>query len=305
MAADIQFETLSMPADRLQTLHSAVEVLRDIPDVAGVVLGGSWASGCARPDSDLDIGVYYRQQAPFSVEEVRRAALSISTPGTDPVVAGFYEWGPWVNGGAWIQTPSGKVDFLYKNLDQIETVISDAKRGQWRHDYDQQPPYGFRSVVLLGETAITVPLHDPEGALATLKKSVEEYPEPLRDRIIQESLWGAEFSLWACCGYSASADVYNAAGCMVRVAQFLVHALFAMNQRYFVSDKAAGRLIAQFPICPRDFMTRLNGILSRPGATPGELHEAAATLGELWHEAVELTDGAYQARYDLHALPAS
>jgi hypothetical protein len=38
-----------------------------------------------------------------------------------PVVTGTYEWGPWVNGGAWIQTSAGKVDFLYKNLDQVRT----------------------------------------------------------------------------------------------------------------------------------------------------------------------------------------
>jgi hypothetical protein len=279
-----------------------VLALRNLPNVVAVVLGGSWASGCARPESDLDIGVYYRQKAPFSVEEVRRAALSISTPGTDPVIAGFYEWGPWVNGGAWIQTPSGKVDFLYKNLDQIESTIADAHRGIWSHDFDQQPPFGFRSVVLLGETAISVPLYDPDGIIAALKQSVAEYPEPLRVRVIQECLWGAEFSLWALRGFASSADVYNAAGCMTRVAQFLVHALFALNRRYFVSDKAAGRLISQFPLSPRDFVGRLNAILSCTGATPGELKAVSATLGEFWHQVVELTEGAYQARYDLDVL---
>jgi hypothetical protein len=35
------------------------------------------------------------------------------------------------------------------------------------------------------------------------------------------------------------ADVYNATGCMTRVAHFLVHALFALNKEYFVSDKYA------------------------------------------------------------------
>jgi hypothetical protein len=40
---------------------------------------------------------------------------------------------------------------------------------------------------------------------------------------------------------------YNAAGCMTRVAQFLVHALFALNEEYFVSDKYADRLLEVWP----------------------------------------------------------
>jgi hypothetical protein len=206
--------------------------------------------------------VYYRERSPFSVDEVRFAAQKICTAGSVPVVTGTYEWGPWVNGGAWIQTPSGKVDFLYKNLDQVHTVIEEAQRGIWRHDYDQQPPYGFRSIVFLGETSICVPLYDPEGAIGELKKSVAEYPEPLRNRIVQETLWGAEFTLWSCRTFSFSADVYNAVGCMTRVAQLLVQALFALNRRFFVSDKYASKVIDRFALRPRDFMSRLAGVLS-------------------------------------------
>jgi len=62
-------------------------------------------------------------------------------------------------------------------------------------------------VVYFGETFICVPLHDPEGEIARLKKSVAEYPERLRNRIVQESLWGAEFSLRFCGTFANSADV--------------------------------------------------------------------------------------------------
>jgi predicted nucleotidyltransferase len=106
---------LNLPAEKLRTLDSAVAALRNVPNVVGIVLGGSYACGFARPDSDLDIGVYYRETSPLNVEEVRSAARRICIVGSVPVVTGPYEWGPWVNGGAWIQTPAGKVDFLYKN----------------------------------------------------------------------------------------------------------------------------------------------------------------------------------------------
>jgi len=131
------------------------------------------------------------------------------------------------------------VDFLYRSLHQVERVIEEGRRGVCRHDYDQQPPYGFRSVVYFGETHICVPVHEPGGEIARLKQSISKYPEPLRDRIVQDSLWGAEFSLPFCRSFGNAADVYNAVGCMTRAGQFLVHALFALNSEYFVSDKYA------------------------------------------------------------------
>jgi hypothetical protein len=288
----------NLPAEKLQMLHSAVEALQSLSNVVAIVLGGSYACGFARPDSDIDIGLYYRETSPLSVDEVRSVAERICTAGSMPIVTGTYEWGSWVNGGAWIHTSVGKVDFLYKNLDQVRTVIEEAWRGIWRHDYDQQPPYGFRSVVYLGETSICVPLYDPEGEVGRLKKSVAEYPEPLRNGIVQETLWGAEFSLRFCRTFADSGDVYNAAGCMTRVAQYLIQALFALNQTFFVSDKYASRLIEDFALSPGEFTTRLARVLSNLGGNPTELRRSSELLGALWRETVELTAGKYRPRYD-------
>jgi len=128
-------------------LNDIVDRVRSVPNVVAVVLGGSFARGLARSESDVDIGLYYREASPFLVDHLRSVAESICLPGSIPTVTNFYEWGPWVNGGAWIQTPAGEVDFLYRNLDQVKAVIEEGCRGVCHHDYDQQPPYGFRSVV--------------------------------------------------------------------------------------------------------------------------------------------------------------
>lgn len=293
---------LNMPAEKLGMLHVIAEALQNVPNVVAVVLAGSHASGFARPGSDIDVGVYYREAAPFSIEHVRSIAGSISTPGTVPTVTEMYGWGPWVNGGAWIQTPVGKVDFLYRNLDQVQKVLEEGRQGTWRHDYDQQPPYGFRSVVYFGETFMCVPLHDPDGEIARLKQSVTEYPAALKNRIIEDSLWGAEFSLRFSRTFEDSADVYNAAGCMTRVAQFLVHTLFALNEEYFVSDKYAGRLLEQFALRPRDFTPRLADVLSKPGSNSTELRRSSEFLSALWLETVALTAGTYKPRFDLSAV---
>lgn len=186
---------LNMPAEKLRTVEAMAEAFQNVSNVVAVVLGGSYARGFARPDSDIDMDIYYRQASPCSVDQMRSVAEMFCKVGSVPIVTGPVRVGP-LNGGAWIQTPVGKVDFLYRNLDQVQVVIGEGRQGGvWRHDYDQQPPYGFRSVVYLGETFICVPIHDPEGEIVRLKESVAEYPELLRNRIVQESLWGAEISL--------------------------------------------------------------------------------------------------------------
>jgi hypothetical protein len=288
-----------MPADKMQVLLATVQQLQGVTNVVAVVLGGSYALGTARPGSDIDVGIYYREALPLPVEQIRAISQRLCTPGTNPVVTEAYGWGLWVNGGAWIQTPAGKVDLLYRNLDQVERVIDEGCRGVWHHDFDQQPPFGFRSVIYFGETSICMPLFDPEGEIARVKKLVATYPERLKNRIIQESLWNAEFSLRICQVFASSGDVYNSAGCVTRVAQFLVHALFALNEVYFVSDKYATELVEEFALAPFEFTARLAQVLSRPGSTANELHMSLDLLAELWHETVALTNAQYQPRYDL------
>jgi predicted nucleotidyltransferase len=294
----------SLSPEKAGMLTTITESLRNVPNVAAIVLGGSHASGLARPDSDMDLGIYYREAHPFSIRDVQTIAERASLPNSVPVVTGFYGWGAWVNGGAWFQTRAGKVDFLFRKIEQVESVIEEGRAGIWRHDYDQQPPYGFRSVVYFGETHMCIPLHDPDDEIAKLKQAVAEYPAALKDRIVQDSLWLAEFSFLLCRKFSSTADVYNAAGCMTRIAQFLVHALFALNNEYFVSDKYANCRLDEFKIRPPDFTIRLAQILSKPGANAAELGSSIELLETLWREAVGFTEGSYKPRFQLDDLRA-
>jgi len=163
----------------------------------------------------------------------------------------------------------------------------------WRHDYDQQPPFGFRNFVYFGETHNCVPLHDPCGAIAELKTEVSKYPAALKTTILTDGFWGVEFTIWAREGYLASGDVFNAAGCMTRAAQYLIRALFALNEEYFLSDKHAMGILSGLAWIPREVVPRLNDALVR---------HSLAEIRRLWAESVALTDGAYVPRFDLTAF---
>lgn len=139
---------MELPNDKQKLLDHITDELKQIAGVKAIVLGGSYAAGLATEDSDLDIGIYYSEQNPFDIKEIKRVAEKYADHEL-PTVTGFYEWGLWVNGGAWINTVNGEVDFLYKNIDQIAKTIDNAKNGIWENNFEQQPPYGFSSIIFL------------------------------------------------------------------------------------------------------------------------------------------------------------
>src|SRR5262245_62922214 len=161
-----------------ELVSSLAKRLGTIRGIKAVALGGSHARGRAQPGSDIDLGLLYSEAAPFSVQSIRELAEVVNDT-AGPVVTSFYEWGPWVNGGAWLTIGRQRVDFIYRSLEHLERVISEAEAGRYELHYAQQPPFGFFSGTYLGEIAVSVPLFDPEACLDMLKRRVADYPEAM------------------------------------------------------------------------------------------------------------------------------
>lgn len=283
---------MNLPPEKQALLDAITVRLAAVPGVVAVVLGGSYARGTARPDSDLDVAMYYAEQSPFEIEDIRRAAAEISVAGP-PDVTDFYGWGPWVNGGAWIRTAAGKVDFLYRNLDQVRRTIDDAIRGITSHDFNQQPAYGFYSVTYLAETHVCVPLHDPAGHITSMKQRVAVYPPLLKEKVIASNLWLAEFSIAHAAGYAERGDVYAVSGALTRTASFLTQVLFALNETYFMNDKTAMLEIdagfhAARPLVPPGYVHDLSRLLAHLGEMPAELAASTRAARDLWTSVVAL-----------------
>jgi predicted nucleotidyltransferase len=71
-------DALPLLPDRRHLITDIVTGLRTIRGVTAIVLGSSYAMGTAGTHSDIDLGVYYADVEPFSIEEMRHVAHSVA-----------------------------------------------------------------------------------------------------------------------------------------------------------------------------------------------------------------------------------
>ncbi len=76
---------MNIPTEKQQLLDRVVTLLSGIEGVRAVVLGGSYARGMQHSGSDLDIGIYYYETAPFAIADIRAAAGANSASGAADV----------------------------------------------------------------------------------------------------------------------------------------------------------------------------------------------------------------------------
>ena len=261
--------------------------LAHVPGVVGVMLGGSRARGTHRPDSDWDLGVYYRGEPDLRALE----SLAAEVTGGPVEVYAPGAWGPWVNGGAWLVTPDGRhVDWILRDADRVRRVWEECRSGRFEIGVQAGHPLGFWSPAYPGEVALGQVLTDTGGELARLKAEAQDYPEPLREALTGAAVWDAGFSV-AMAGKSCAArDVLHAALCLSRAVGGLVQALHAHHRVWCLNEKGALAAAAALPATPPGLAGRAAALLGRLGGTEGELRQSLAEAERLVAEVRRVVD---------------
>jgi predicted nucleotidyltransferase len=268
-------------------IESIIDNIKTVDGLQAIVLGGSWASGRQHTDSDIDLGLYYNAGYPLDIHQVRNIANELNDL-PSPVVTDLGGWGRWVNGGAWLTIQGQRVDYLYRDIDFVSSVIDACNKGEIQSDYWQQPAYGFHSYMYCAETNICKIFYDPGGIIVALKTKVVQYPLPLKEKIIKNFTWSAQFTLEVAKKSARQGDVYFVAGSLTRAVSCLVQVLYALNETYFISDKRMYRDVEQFAVKPQNFAERMNRILGAPGRVREELEESLKATEALLSDTIAL-----------------
>ena len=228
-------------------LARIVPRLAEVPGIAGIVLGGSRARGTATAASDYDIGLYYGPHEPLDTARLLEIAKDLVDDPAAAAITPVGGWGPRMVGGGWLKVGGRKVDLLYRGVEPVRAVISACRAGQVSMGYQPGHPHGFCSAIWMGEVALCVPLHDPNGAIAELKAATTPYPDALRDALLKMLLWEILFSIENGEIAVARGEQTHIAGCTYRALCCIGQVLFALNRRYLINEKGALAEAASFP----------------------------------------------------------
>lgn len=267
-----------------QFIHHVVDRLQSIEGIVAIALGGSRARGTHTPKSDVDLGLYYQPENPPDLPSLNHLASELDDNHRTNLITPIGGWGKWINGGGWLRVEDIPVDFLYRDVAQVSQVINDCHAGEIAIDYQPGHPHGFVSSIYMGEVALCLPLHDPQGVLAALKAKTTPYPAKLKQATIDKFAWEISFSLVVAQKAVARGDVAYAAGCCFRSVACMNQVLFALNEAYLLNEKGATALANGFTLCPADYQQRVESAFALLAADAEAIKEAIAILDEIERE---------------------
>lgn len=262
-----------------EQVRSLADRLVEIPGLVAVLLGGSRARGEHTPESDFDLGLYYR--SPLDVAALGELARTVA--GDEARVTRPGEWGPWVDGGAWLTINDTAVDWIYRDLDRVHSAWQDARQGRFGFHAQAGHPLGVPDFAYVGEVALGVVLVDPTGELTELRQLASRYPARLTEALIG-GLWEASFLIDNARKAVSRGDTTYIAGCIFRAIGLCAHALHGHAGRWLINEKGAVASAARLPERPAEFGERAHSVLGRLGTGPTQLHAALDAAADLVQE---------------------
>ena len=232
--------------------------LAGLPGAVAVVLGGSRAAGTHRPDSDWDLGLYYRaSERAFDPQDVRSL-------GYQGHVSELGEWGPIVHGGAWLTIEGQPIDVLFRELDTIERWLGDARHGNFE-------------VLAQNGSIVGAPTYLPVGELAVCRPITGNVPRPDFPERLAAAAPGrwegrAGVSLLFARSHAGAEDVTCCSGMLAEAVLCVAHARLAQRREWVLGEKG---------LVHRAGLDQVQRLLACPGATRTELLATVGTVSEM------------------------
>ncbi|MBE1442891.1 nucleotidyltransferase domain-containing protein [Paenibacillus sp. OAS669] len=272
--------------DANSVISNIVDSLKQINGVSAIVLGGSRARGSDTPTSDIDVGIYYHSEEELDLARLRQSAAFLDDEHRENLITGIGEWGPWINGGGWLQVEQTPVDLLFRDYHKVSQVTEQCVKGDITIDYQPGHPHGFINAIYLAEIALCKVLWDPSGAIAELKCKTAPYPTLFQKAMIQKFFWEAGFSVDNGWKGIYKQDLSYIAGCCFRAVACLNQVLFAINETYLMNEKGATAIADSFNIVPGSYSSRVNEIFT----LIAENRESAAKALTMLRDLIQETD---------------
>ena len=179
-------------------------------------------------------------------------------------------WGPWVDGGGWLDVNGVRVDWIYRDVDRVQQAWADAQVG--RFSFHRQPGHqlGVPDFAYVGEVALGVVLADRTGEVTAVKRAAAVYPAALTTTLVA-GLWEPAFEVAAAQKATVREDTVYVAGVIVHALLLCAHALYGRAGQWLINEKGAIAGAGRLDVAPPDFAPRCHNVLAALGTRPEEL----------------------------------
>ena len=259
-------------------INEIVGQVSQVEGVSAIVLGGSRARGTHTAQSDIDLCIYYHPDHSLDLQALDQVAAEFDDNHQRGILTPIGEWGPWINGGGWLSVHSQPVDFLYRDLHQVGTVMDACHGGQVEMVYQPGHPYGFVSAIYMAEVALCQVLWEAKGQLTALKRKTLPYPSLLKKALIKKFAWEISFALGTAKKSINRTDIAYVAGGCFRGVMCLLQVVFALNEQYWLNEKGAVALADTFRLRPARLRARIEEAFTLLAAEGDALRAAIAVL---------------------------
>ncbi|MFC7456130.1 nucleotidyltransferase domain-containing protein [Brachybacterium sp. GCM10030267] len=243
-------------------LRRVADEVTGVPGIEAVVLGGSRARGTHHAGSDVDLGLYY-EAATLDVAALTRAARGVV--GAPVQVAGPGGWGPWVDGGAWLEVDGTAVDLILRDVERVREQRDRAIRGEIGFHWQLGHPLGFLDVTYAAEIATCRPLADPRRLVPQLRAGLDPYPAPLR-KALRENLSSAKFLMGGVAKATSRGDVGYVQLCCATALMWCALSWHGEADVWVTNEKGLIPAVAWLPLDTGGFAEKASAALAAIGA---------------------------------------
>ncbi|MCL2507700.1 MAG: DUF4037 domain-containing protein [Oscillospiraceae bacterium] len=226
-----------------------------------IALAGAHTKGTADADSDLDFYMIVEDVKPYG--EILEIIQSVADNVFSIYISSDFDETPY----------GGSIDFRYQGI-PIETTVHTASRlsqrvnecldGKFEIIPQTWTSNGYYTFIYLSELHFIQPLYDPNEVIKTYKSKLKQYPEKLRESIVdcffeRANTWLNNFHYESAIQRS---DVLFTAPIVLHTILDMIQVIFALNRKYFYGDKKLQSALARMPYCPVELLDNLEFLLS-------------------------------------------
>jgi hypothetical protein len=230
-------------------ISSLISGLSAIPEVDGIVLGGSRGIHVGSTSSDYDIALYRSCDKPIPSEVIAEHLPKDLEVNINPIlITGFIG--------------ELKFEIFQKNLTKIEQEIINNQQGKFRWTLAPLLPFGDVSYRIVSHLVNSDVLYDRGDKLKSIIDRVEPLPALFKKSVVNHFVKQMNNATIHLDKVNKSDDQFHFMSLIGLILFCYINILFVINNRYPIIEKGNFTVAQTLPKCPENFTHKISTVYS-------------------------------------------